>query len=170
MLIDAHAHIRWPGVPPPEGDVWEHDRELIRAATEMGLPISIPIRQADSRQRHWLIEVPDVKVSDLAALVAVHPKAKFIFVNGAGCTGCDLVKKAKDLPDNYWIEISRPDAVYTNEIGKLLDTLGPDRLVFGSGIPFKYPEPATLRIEVMQASAAEKRKICSGNIRALLGE
>jgi hypothetical protein len=80
------------------------------------------------------------------------------------------VKRAKDLPANYWIEISRPDAVYTDEIGELLRTLGAERLVFGSGIPFKYPDPAVLRIEVMQAPAADKEKVCSGNIRALLGE
>ncbi|MEW6356675.1 MAG: amidohydrolase family protein [Planctomycetota bacterium] len=143
-------------------------KELIQAATQLGMVISIPIRQVDYRQRHWLIDAPDVKLPDLAALVAAHPKAKFIFVNGAGYAGSDLVKKAKDLPANYWIEISRPDAVFTNEIGNLLETLGADRLVFGSGIPFKYPEPAILRLEVMKASPSAKKKISEGNIRKLL--
>jgi predicted TIM-barrel fold metal-dependent hydrolase len=78
------------------------------------------------------------------------------------------VKRATELPANYWLEISRPDAVYSDEIGGLLSTLGPKRLVFGSGIPFKYPEPATLRLEVMRASEEEKDLIRSGNISALL--
>lgn len=144
--------------------------ELIKTASEMGLLISIPIRQVDYRQRHWLVNAPDVSLADIAALVAAHPKARFILLEGAGYLGSDLVKRAKDLPANYWIEISRPDAVYTDEIGELLRTLGAERLVFGSGIPFKYPDPAVLRIEVMQAPAADKEKVCSGNIRALLGE
>jgi hypothetical protein len=143
--------------------------ELVKAATEMNLLISIPIRQVDYRQRHWLVNAPDVGLADIAALVAAHPKARFILLEGAGYLGSDLLKKAKDLPANYWIEISRPDAVYTNEIGELMKTLGADRLVFGSGMPFKYPEPAVLRIEVMDASPEEKERICSGNIEALIG-
>ncbi|MBM4084485.1 MAG: metal-dependent hydrolase [Planctomycetes bacterium] len=141
---------------------------LIKAATEMGLLVSIPIRQVDYRQRHWLVNAPDVPLPDLAALVAAHPKARFILLEGAGYLGSDLVKKAKDLPANYWIEISRPDAVYGNEIGQILEALGASRLVFGTGIPFKYPEPAVLRMEVLKATAEDKAKICCGNIQALL--
>ena len=130
--------------------------------------ISIPIRQVDYRQRHWLVNAPDVSLADIAALAAAHAKARFILLEGAGYLGSDLVKKAKDLPANYWIEISRPDAVYSDEIGELLKTLGAGRLVFGSGMPFKYPEPAALRMEVMKASPEDKEKICSGNISGLL--
>ncbi len=142
--------------------------ELIKAAAEAGLLISIPSRQVDYRQRHWLVNAPDVPLSEIAALVAAHPKARFILLEGAGYPNSELVKRAKDLPRNYWIEISRPDAVYADEIGQLLKTLGADRLVFGSGIPFKYPEPAVLRIEVMKASAEDKEKISSRNMQALL--
>ena len=144
--------------------------ELVKAATEMDLLVSIPIRQVDYRQRHWLVNAPDLSLADLAALAAAHPKARFILLEGAGYMGSDLVKKAKDLPTNYWIEISRPDAVYTDEIGELLKALGAERLVFGSGIPFKYPEPAVLRIEVMNASPEDKERIRNGNIGALLAQ
>ncbi|MEW6356674.1 MAG: amidohydrolase family protein [Planctomycetota bacterium] len=41
MLIDAHAHIRWPGVKPPAGDVWEYDRKLIEAADILGIDILV---------------------------------------------------------------------------------------------------------------------------------
>jgi predicted TIM-barrel fold metal-dependent hydrolase len=140
--------------------------ELIRAAEDV--LISIPVRQVDYRQRHWLVDAPDVSLADIASLVATHPEARFIILEGAGYLGSDLVKRATELPANYWLEISRPDAVYSDEIGGLLSTLGPKRLVFGSGIPFKYPEPATLRLEVMRASEEEKDLIRSGNISALL--
>ncbi|MBM3500377.1 MAG: metal-dependent hydrolase [Armatimonadetes bacterium] len=143
--------------------------ELVAAAAEANLLVSIPVRQVDHRQRHWLVDASDVPLSDIAALVAAHPDARFIVLEGAGYLGSDLVRRAGELPANYWLEISRPDAVYTDEIGGLLRTLGAERLVFGSGIPFKYPEPATLRLEVMRASEAEKDLIRSGNIGAMLG-
>ncbi len=34
--------------------------ELVHAATERGLIVSIPIRVEDNRQRSWLVDVPDV--------------------------------------------------------------------------------------------------------------
>ncbi|MBM3475340.1 MAG: metal-dependent hydrolase [Armatimonadetes bacterium] len=142
-------------------------RELVTAAD--GLVISIPVRQVDYRQRHWLVDAPDVPLADIAALVAAHLEARFVILEGAGYLGSDLVKRATELPANYWLEISRPDAVYSDEIGGLLKALGAGRLVFGSGIPFKYPEPATLRLEVMRASEADKDLIRSGNLSALLG-
>ncbi len=144
-------------------------RELVAAATEAGLLISIPVRQVDYRQRHWLVDAPEVPLSDIAALVASQPAARFILLEGVGYLGSDLVRRAADLPANYWLEISRPEAVYSDEIGGLLGKLGPERLVFGSGIPFKYPEPATLRLEVMRVSEEDKDLIRSGNVSALLG-
>ena len=142
--------------------------ELISAATEADLLISIPIRQVDYRQRHWLVDAPDVPLADIAAVVAVHPQAKFLLLEGIGYLGSDLVRRAADLPANYWIEFSRPDAVYSDEVGGLLSALGAERLIFGSGIPFKYPEPATLRLEVMNATLEQKAFISSGNITQLL--
>jgi len=143
--------------------------DLVSEATRAGLLVSLPVRQVDHRQRHWLVDAPDVPLSDIAALVAAHPDARFIVLEGAGFLGSDLVRRVADLPANYWLEISRPDAVYTDEIGALLNALGAERLVFGSGIPFKYPEPATLRLEVLRASEAEKDLIRSGNLNCLLG-
>jgi len=31
--------------------------------------------------------------------------------------------------------------------------------MFGAGIPFKYPDPALLKLEVLDASEADKEKI-----------
>jgi hypothetical protein len=58
--------------------------------------------------------------------------------------------------------------VYGAEGAKLVEILGADRIVFGSGIPFNYPEPATVRLEALEACAEDKAKIAGGNIEALL--
>ena len=39
---------------------------LVRAATDLGLPILIPVRATDRRQLGWLFDVPDVAAADLA--------------------------------------------------------------------------------------------------------
>ncbi len=142
--------------------------ELIAAATERAMVISIPIRQIDQRQRHWLIEIPDVPLADLAALVARHPQAQFVFLNGLGFVGSPLGQADNGLPANYAIGISRLSAVMAEEIRRLMDNLGAERVVFATGMPFKYPEPALLKVEVLRATEEEKQAIVSGNALRML--
>jgi len=138
-------------------------RELVNAATERGMVISIPIRVEDNRERSWLLNVPDVSLEEIVELVKAHPKARFILLNGIGYTGCLLGRKDNGLPSNYAIELSRLSAVLANELGQLITNLGAERVMFGSGMPFNYPDPALVKLEVLDASEADKEKIRSQN-------
>jgi uncharacterized protein len=141
--------------------------ELIGAATERRLPISIPLRAEDYRQRSWLVDVPDIPLAEIVDLVQAHPDARFLLVNGAGFIHSPLGRESNRLPANYWIEISRLSALLHNEIGQLLVRLGPDRLVFGTGMPFKYPDPSQLKLEVLDAPEGVKEKIRWSNALSL---
>jgi len=138
-------------------------RELVNAATERGMVISIPIRAEDNRQRSWLLNIPDVPLEEIVELVKAHPKARFILLNGIGYTRSPLGRKDNGLPSNYTIELSRLSAVLANELGQLIANLGVERVMFGTGIPFKYPDPALVKLEVLDASEADKEKIRSQN-------
>jgi hypothetical protein len=138
-------------------------RELVDAATERGMVISIPIRVEDNRERSWLLNVPDVPLEEIVELVKTHPRARFILLNGLGYTGSPLGRKDNGLPVNYAVELSRLSAVLANEIGQLIANLGADRVMFGTGMPFNYPDPALVKLEVLDASEADKEKIRSKN-------
>lgn len=142
--------------------------ELIQQATERGMVVSIPMRVEDYRQRSWLVDVPDVPLSEIVTLVQACPQVRFILLNGAGYTGSPLGKEENGLPANYMIEISRLSALLANEIGTLVSRLGADRVVFGSGMPFKYPDPALLKLEVLDVPAEVREAIQSGNAARLL--
>jgi uncharacterized protein len=142
--------------------------DLVHAATERRMVISIPIRAEDSRQRSWLADVPDVPLAELVDLVRACPKARFVLVNGAGFTGCDLGRQGSRLPGNYAIEISRLSAVLANEIGQLIKNVGADRVVFGTGMPFNYPDPSLVKMEVLDASEADKERIRWKNAAAMV--
>lgn len=142
--------------------------DLIQAAAELGMIISIPQRIEDYRQRHWLLDTPDVSLADIAKAIAAHPNAKFLVTNAIGAGASDLVLRKDELPANYWIDICRPDVVYTKEAERLVEALGEERIVFGSGIPFNYPEPAIIRMEVLRDLGYDVAKIGYGNIAALL--
>ena len=132
--------------------------DLVSAATERGLVVSIPLRVEDKRQRSWLVDVPDVPLEEIVALVEACPKARFILLNGLGYVKSPLGRKESGLPSNYAIELSRLSAVLDNEIGQLITNLGAERMMFGSGMPFNYPDPALLKLEVLKASSDDKQK------------
>ncbi|MBN2314789.1 MAG: amidohydrolase family protein [Sedimentisphaerales bacterium] len=140
-------------------------RELVEAATERDMVISIPIRVEDNRQRSWLLNVPDIPLEEIVELVKKHPKARFILLNGIGYTGCPLGRKDNGLPSNYAIGLSRLSAVLRDELGQLITNLGAGRVMFGTGMPFKYPDPAFVKMDVLDASDADKEKIYSQNAR-----
>ncbi len=144
-------------------------RELIGAATERGLIISIPLRVEDNRERSWLLNIADIPLDEIVELVKAHPKARFLLLNGLGYTGSPLGRKDNGLPANYAIELSRLSALLNNEIGQLITNLGgAERIMFGTGMPFNYPDPALVKLEVLDAGDADKDKIRSQNAASWL--
>lgn len=143
--------------------------ELVNTAARWDLPISIPLRVEDYRQRSWLVDVPDLAPAELVPLLKACPKGRFLLLNGLGYAGSLLGQKGPDVPPNFWIEISRASAVLANEIGLLIAKLGAERVVFGTGMPFNYPDPALVKLEVLDASPEDKEKIRWKNAAAVLG-
>lgn len=140
--------------------------EMMQTAAEYGMILSIPLRVEDHRQRSWLVDVPDLSLEDVAAAVKACPQAKFMLLNGLAYAKSPLARS--DWSSNYVIEISRLSALLDNEIGQLIRSLGVERLVFGSGMPFSYPDSSLLKLEVLHASAQDKEKIHSQNAAKLL--
>ncbi|MCX5646393.1 MAG: amidohydrolase family protein [Phycisphaerae bacterium] len=143
-------------------------RELINAATERGMVISIPIRVEDNRERSWLLNIPDIPLEEIVELVKAFPKSRFLLLNGLDYVRSPLGRKNNGLPSNYAVELSRLSAVLANELGQLITNLGADRMMFGTGMPFNYPDPALIKLDVLDASEPDKEKIRSQNAAAWL--
>lgn len=143
-------------------------QELVHAATDLRMAISIPLRVEDRRQGSWLVDIPDVDRDEIARLVAACPLARFILVNGSGFVASPLGRKNNGLPANYVIDTSLLTAELSNEIGQLIDNLGEERVVFGTGIPFHYPGPAFAKLEVLDKSDGVKDRIRWQNAASFL--
>lgn len=137
--------------------------EMAHEAAARGLAISIPIRVEDRRQQSWLVDIPNVDYNEIAALIRAVPRAHFILMSGNGFLSSVLGRKNNGLGANYSVEICLINALLGNELGQLLENLGEDRLLFGTGMPFHYPDPAIVKLEVLDASPAVKEKIRHGN-------
>lgn len=143
--------------------------ELVREAAARKMPVSVPFRVEDRRQQHWLVDVADMTPAEAVALVKAVPEAHFILGNGSGFASSALGRKGSGLPRNYSVEISLLSSLVGNEIGQLIENLGAERVLFGSGMPFHYPDPALVSLESLEAPAAAKAMIAEGNARRLLG-
>jgi predicted TIM-barrel fold metal-dependent hydrolase len=137
--------------------------ELVRAAAARGLVVSIPIRVEDPRERSWLVDVPDLSLDDVAALVRACPEARFLLLNGNGYARSPLGREGNGLPANYRIEFSRLTALLDDELGTLIKSLGPGRIVFGTGMPFNYPDPALLKLDMLTVGQEQKDRIAWRN-------
>ena len=69
---------------------------------------------------------------------------------------------------NFLIEISRMTSVLQRNIPALIQTAGAQRLAFGTGMPFKAPEPALLKFECLDTSKTAKRRIAWRNVAEIL--
>ncbi len=143
-------------------------RELVQAATDLSMVISIPLRVEDRRQGSWLVDIPDVDQEEIGSLIQASPNARFILINGSGFIASSLGRKSNGLPSNYVIDIALLMAEVANEAGRLIENLGEDRIVFGTGIPFHYPGPALTKMEVLQVDERVKDKIRSRTAASLL--
>lgn len=141
---------------------------MVHAAAERGMLITIPLRVEDRRQQSWLVDVADVSKDDIAALVKAAPRATFVLLNGSGYTGSALGRRNSGLPANYSIDISLMRSELENEVGALAEALGVDRVVFGTGMPFHFPDAAILKLQILDAPPEVKQKIARGNMARLL--
>jgi predicted TIM-barrel fold metal-dependent hydrolase len=143
-------------------------RELVEAATHLGMAISIPLRVEDRRQGSWLLDVPDVDQEEIARLIQAFPNARFILVNGTGYDRSSLGRKDSRLPANYVIDIALLTAEVPNETQRLMQNLGDDRVVFGTGVPFHYPGPVLAKMQILDADEKIKDKIRWSTAASLL--
>ena len=142
--------------------------ELVSAAVQRKMVVSIPVRVTDARQRSWLVDVPDVPLAEIVDLIKAHPEGRFMILNGLGFTRSPLGQKDNQLPANYCMEISRLSATLANELGQLVSLSDGGRVVFGTGMPMKYPDVALLKLDVLDASEEVMEKVCWKNAAAML--
>ncbi|NPV07332.1 MAG: amidohydrolase family protein [Anaerolineae bacterium] len=142
--------------------------ELIGAATELGFPIALPMRVVDVRQRHWMDTERNLTVPEIEAVVQACPRTSFVILNGLGLESSLAFEPDRNGSRQVMADLSRMTAVLANNLGAMIANFGPGSVVFGTGMPFKYPRPALLKLEILEADQATKEAISHGNMERLL--
>jgi len=143
---------------------------LIGAAAEAGMPVSIPVRVEDPRQRHWLDIEATVSIEEALSTAEGHPAATFILTESVPPLQPDSAIWARMRRVNLYLEMSRMTAVMENSIGFLVQHLGEDRILFGTGLPFKTPSASFLKMQALDAPDDAKQKVFGENARHIFGD
>jgi predicted TIM-barrel fold metal-dependent hydrolase len=142
--------------------------ELLAAAEERGLPVSIPCGFEDPRQRHPLDSVADLTEHPIAAAARRFPRVRFLLTN-APLTTIDMVVRHVPHQDNVSFDVSALPGPEAYAARRAYELLGSRRLLLGTHAPFKYPEVGLLRIASIEASASDRAAMLGENAAQLFG-
>ena len=143
---------------------------VLHAAGEMGVPVSIVMRVEDERQRHCLLRPRSITADEIAHALRAFPAVHFVLERPSARETLDLASAAPEAT-NWSVEISGRFLFLREPLqgGKsVIETLGPERLLFGSDAPLQYPRPAILKLEDLGLPAAQLRKVQHENAQRLL--
>lgn len=111
---------------------------------------------------------PPLSLPQQWAMVAErHPNVKFVFAHigyldyGYGCVEC-----AKKLPNVY---VDTAGQVEIQVMQKALEDLGPDRIIWATDWPYKYPGSELVKFEPYDLSEGDREKIFRTNALKLWG-
>lgn len=155
------AHHRYALKSPPCID-------LVRAATDRGWHVAIPLRLEDRRQQHWMDATAEVSLRDIADLACACPEANIVVLEAIGVETSPFVHDPSLVNARVSFEFSRMATVLQRAIPTLLQRLGARRLIFGTGMPLKIPGPAILKLDLLDAPAEVKALLAHGNMERLL--
>lgn len=141
---------------------------IVDAATEAGLPVSFQCRTEDPRQKHWMDVMDNLEPERVLALAEQRPNTTFILLESilGWPRESDNWKRMHALP--FYVELSRMTSVLGKDIEIMVGALGPDRVLFGTGFPFKTPSPAFLKLQCLDVDESAKDAIAGGNAARLL--
>ena len=162
-IDDLHRCMKHPGMRGVKFHSWKHGYfpsnngaidGLVDAIAEYDVPILCHTGTAPlSLPQQW------------AEIAKRHPKATFVFAHiGYLDFGYDCVECTKDLPNVY---VDTAGQVEIQVMEKALKELGPDRMIFATDWPYKYPGSEIVKFDAYDLSKEDQQKIFYDNAKKL---
>jgi predicted TIM-barrel fold metal-dependent hydrolase len=140
---------------------------LLRLATERHLMVQLALVMEDERMMHPLLRVDPVASAPLASLVRQTPGLRLVLLNALRTLrGESLLELV--LAGQVYVEISMLEGV--GGVGRILEQLPAERLLFGSHAPLFYFEAALLKLKESPLNAGQLDAIRRLNAQRLLAK
>jgi predicted TIM-barrel fold metal-dependent hydrolase len=129
-----------------------------------GRPLFLALYVDEERFQHAAIRVPEVTVAQITSLIERAPQTTIV-LNGLRTAQARQLFEAKIDLGRVYLDVNAMDQDFEGLLSLVRDH-GIERLIFGSQIPFLYPEAARMVVEYSGLSEREIEAILEGNWRA----
>ena len=138
--------------------------DLLHLAQDANVPVCVQMRMMDERTHHPLMRVPGVPAKELVELASRYRESRLLAC-GAYLSELPTLARAP----NVWAEVSLVEG--GRSLWGAIDSLGANRVVFGSHSPFQYFEAMAAKLEADPIDVAPDmvEAVREHNAMALLG-
>jgi uncharacterized protein len=145
-------------------------RALAAACGAARMPLLLAVRLEDSRQRHPNDRAGELPAAAVRALIRSSADVRLL-VTHADRAFIEEVHfgSTPDESRRIWWDISWVWGPPEDHLAMLLDTVGVERFVFGTGQPLRIPENSVAKLDLLDLSGQSREAIESKNIQALRG-
>ena len=137
--------------------------ELLHLAAQRRLMVQIAACMEDERTQNASMVLLPVDLAPLGEKLKAEREARVMVLN---CRQGAEQLASLAAAGNVWFDFSMLEGVGC--VGRLIETVTPERVVFGSHSPFFYFESAALKVQESEFSEEHKKQVLEGNARRLL--
>lgn len=143
-----------------------HVAQLLAAATERGLVVSIVAELEDERMMHPLLRVAPVNLALLAGLVKGTPGLKLLLLNAVRNPAAAARLQSLFAAGEVYTDFAMLEGI--GGVEKLLAAVPQERVLFGSYAPSFYFESALLKMQESSLPRFQLEAIAHKNARQLI--
>ncbi len=153
------------GLEPAGGEM----RVLMAACGAARIPLMLAVRLEDGRQRHPNDRVPELAAAAVRALIRSDADVRLL-VTHADRAFIEEVHfgSTPEEARRIWWDICWIWGPPEDHLATLLDTIGAERFVFGTGQPLRLPENSIAKLDLLDMSPDKREAIESKNVRELV--
>jgi len=130
--------------------------KLLIAASEAGLPVSVPASIENPLQRHWLDANRYIMEDELLAAVRAVPQVTILFHHAATQLYAKALADAKlDFRHNVYFDFQRVDFMVQRTLHELYEYAGADRVIFATGCPMHSPDVQMVKLAQWERYSSE---------------
>ncbi len=144
-------------------------RLLAGACGGAAIPLLLAVRLEDGRQRHPNDRAPELPAAAVRALVRADPRLRLVVTHAdRGFVEEVHFGSTPEEAGRIWWDICWLWGPPEDHLATLLETVGADRFVFGSGMPLRIPEAGVAKLDLLDVSEADRAAIEHRNVERLV--
>lgn len=145
-------------------------RELADTTALQGLPMVIAVRLEDSRQRHPIDGSTELPPSAIRKLIRGNPDIRLLVTHASRAEIEEVhFGSTSSEAERIWWDVSWIWGPPEDHLSTLLDTIGGDRFVLGTGQPLRLPEAAMAKLDLLDQELYGQLRENTGKLAGTTG-